>query len=53
MSFVGQVDDAPEKIESDLFTWRFKAISSTKMAAIVPLFFVMFWLLLVVFEKLK
>lgn len=49
-SYVGQVDEAPEKIERDFFTWRFKAISSTKMAAIVPLLIAILWSLCFFFQ---
>lgn len=47
ISFVGQVDCAPEKIENDrdFFTWRIKAISSTKMAAIVPMVIAVLWVI--------
>lgn len=44
-SYVGQVDNAPEKIEKGFFTWRFGAISSTKMAAIIPMVIAILWAL--------
>ncbi len=51
-SFVGQVDKAPEEIHRDLFTWRSKPISSTKMAAIVPMVIAILWALWALHEIL-
>jgi hypothetical protein len=50
-SHVGQVDDVVEKVDRDLFTWRFEAISSTKMAAIVPMVIAILWVVFIFFKK--
>lgn len=49
-SHVGQVDDAPEakEIKKGVMTWRIKGISSTKLAAIVPLVIICLWLYLII-----
>ena len=52
MSYVGKVEDAVEglNIEQNPITWRSEKISSTKMAAIVPIVIIISWIVYMLFS---
>ena len=51
---VGQVEAIKDmKVDCDWFTWRNSRVSSTKMAAIVPLVIAVLWVALAVYDILK
>ena len=43
--YVGQVEGLSADIKSNIFSWRIKSISITRLAALIPLIFILIWII--------